>query len=297
MAEEFESTPNAQDPTEVIPVPDAEAAAEPILQPTEPIADVEATVEIPPQPTERIADATEELPAKVEATTPMPNAFAQPSQTTPMPEPMPEPEPAPAPEPPVTTAGFDVEVTQEAQPQAAPAIPTAEPVQAPFQPATPANPYADAAAAAGFVAGAAAAQTNPVYAQPAEPWRQASQQQAGVPRPTYADPDYRAGAYQNAVPHQPFTPDPTVANPYEFVFTQLTGGMKFGWLVVGLFLNIPGMVLAWLVNADKHPQVKKDAIVWSVIGFAINVVLTIIAIVFCVGIMAAVASRYGGYYF
>ena len=181
--------------------------------------------------------------------------------------------------------------------RSAPAVPVAEPVQAPGQSAAPADPYADAAAAAGFVAGAAAAQANPAYAQPAEPWRQASQQQAGTPRPTYANPDYRANAYQNAVPHEPFTPDPTVANPYEYSFVQLTGGMKFGWLVVGMFLSIPGMVLAWLVNADKHPQVKKDAIVWSVIGFAINVVFTILAIVVSLGIMAAAVGHYGGYYF
>ena len=41
---------------------------------------------------------------------------------------------------------------------------------------------------------------------------------------------------------------------------QLTGGMKFAWLVVGALLGIPGIIIAWLVNVDKMPQVKSDAL-------------------------------------
>lgn len=54
---------------------------------------------------------------------------------------------------------------------------------------------------------------------------------------------------------------------------QLTGGMKFAWLVVGALLGIPGIIIAWLVNVDKMPQVKSDALKFSIIGFVIWVVL------------------------
>lgn len=54
---------------------------------------------------------------------------------------------------------------------------------------------------------------------------------------------------------------------------QLTGGMKFAWLVVGALMGIPGIIIAWLVNVDKMPQVKSDALKFSIIGFVIWVVL------------------------
>ena len=57
---------------------------------------------------------------------------------------------------------------------------------------------------------------------------------------------------------------------------QLTGGMKFGWFVVGALLGIGGIVVAWLANVDKMPQVKNDAIKFSIIGFAVWVVLGIV---------------------
>jgi hypothetical protein len=120
--------------------------------------------------------------------------------------------------------------------------------------------------------------------------------QQSYQQPTYAQPTYTQGGYQNAVPHQPFAPDPTVPNPYEYSLTSLTGGMKFGWFLVGLFLTVPGMLLAWLVNADKHPQVKKDAITWSVIGFAVDVVLGIISLVAFASLLAAAISASGSYY-
>ena len=37
---------------------------------------------------------------------------------------------------------------------------------------------------------------------------------------------------------------------------QLTGGMKFAWLVVGALLGIPGIIIAWLVNVDKMHLLK-----------------------------------------
>ena len=263
-AEELQETIGAHatqgDPTEFLGF--ASNVIEPAFEPapTEPIT--VAATELDAAPTESLGAATEEIPAPVESTTPIPSA-------------------AP------TMAGFDVPVTEQAPEVAAPAAPAAT-----------ADPYAPAAAAAAAAAPFAARVATPAPAQPVEPWRQASQQSYG--QPTYANPDVRPGAYQNAVQHQAFAPDPQV-NPYEESLTKLTGGMKFGWLCVGLLLGIPGMIIAWLVTADKHEQVKHDAIMWSVIGFAINFVFSLIAVVAFTGIMAAaiqsVASGYGGYYF
>lgn len=53
--------------------------------------------------------------------------------------------------------------------------------------------------------------------------------------------------------------------------TQLSGGMKFAWLVIGLLMGIPGMILAWLTNVNSFPQVKSDAIKFAIIGFIINI--------------------------
>ena len=278
-----EEAPQTGEPTELIELPEQDEASQAM-------------------PTQAIDPATESIPMPVEGTTPMPNPFPDPQPTTPIPEPA------------SNMSGFDVPVAaaitaEEAIPAAAPAAST-PPFAGEIQ-ANASDPYSAAAAAAAGVGAAAAApafaqaapNTQQVPPQPVEPWRQAGQQ--GYQQATYANPDYRAGAYQGAVQHQPYAPDPTV-NSYEQTMpaplTQLTGGMKFGWLVVGFFLNIPGMVIAWLVNVDKHPQVKHDAIMWSVIGFVIAIVLELIASIVFAGVMvnmisALANSGYGGYYF
>ena len=48
------------------------------------------------------------------------------------------------------------------------------------------------------------------------------------------------------------------------------------WLVVGALLGIPGIIIAWLVNVDKMPQVKSDALKFAIIGFVIWIVLQFI---------------------
>lgn len=71
------------------------------------------------------------------------------------------------------------------------------------------------------------------------------------------------------------------------MLTQLSGGMKFAWLVIGCFMGIPGMILSWLVNVDKHPQVKSDAIKFSIIGFVINIVMVTIFTFFISALLTA----------
>lgn len=77
--------------------------------------------------------------------------------------------------------------------------------------------------------------------------------------------------------------------------THLSGGMKFGWFVIGALLGIGGIVLSWLVNVDKIPQVKSDALKWSIIGFVVWIVLGIIFGILIVGSMAAMMGAVGSY--
>jgi len=67
---------------------------------------------------------------------------------------------------------------------------------------------------------------------------------------------------------------------------KLSGGAKFGYLVLGLVLSVVGVVIAWLVNRGKPTQ--GDAIKFSVIGLVISVVLWII---FYVTVFATLMSN------
>ncbi len=100
--------------------------------------------------------------------------------------------------------------------------------------------------------------------------------------------------YSEAYQQQPFYPPQPVQPPAPLA--ALSGGMKFGWFVIGALVGIPGIILAWLVNADKVPQVKNDAVKFSVIGFAVWVVL---GVIFCVGMLGLVAAAVGtsGYHY
>ncbi|MEG2517893.1 MAG: spore coat protein SP96 [Raoultibacter sp.] len=56
---------------------------------------------------------------------------------------------------------------------------------------------------------------------------------------------------------------------------QMTGGMKFGYGVLGFLMSLPGVLIAWLINADKVPPMKSDALKFSLIGFAVSIVIGI----------------------
>lgn len=71
--------------------------------------------------------------------------------------------------------------------------------------------------------------------------------------------------------------------------------MKFGWFVIGALLGIGGIVLSWLVNVDKIPQVKSDALKWSIIGFVVWIVLGVIFGILIAGSMAAMMGAVGSY--
>ncbi|OUO92051.1 hypothetical protein B5F40_01585 [Gordonibacter sp. An230] len=135
-------------------------------------------------------------------------------------------------------------------------------------------------------------QVSPAQPQPQQPPMHSAQPQPQQP-PAYApqpQPQHPP-AYAPQPQPQPFYPPAPLM--------QLTGGMKFGWLVVGLFIGVAGVVIAWLVNVDKLPQVKKDAVKFSLIGFAISIILWLlysfaIGSLFAAALFGAVGD-YGGH--
>ena len=148
------------------------------------------------------------------------------------------------------------------------------PITQPEQPASPQTPAQQQASAqpADRTQGPAAASQVPP-AQPEQPYAQAQQQQPYA-QPTYAQPVY--------------PPAPLV---------KLSGGMKFAWFVIGALVGIPGILLAWVCNADKYPQVKNDAVKFSAIGFAVWMLAGIIFTVMIGGMLAAfVAACDPGFY-
>lgn len=52
---------------------------------------------------------------------------------------------------------------------------------------------------------------------------------------------------------------------------NLTGGVKFGYVALGFFLGLIGVLIAWLIERGK--PAKREAIKFSVIGFVISVVI------------------------
>ena len=125
----------------------------------------------------------------------------------------------------------------------------------------------------------AASQVPPAGAQPyAQPQPQQPYAQP-QPQQPYAQPVYAQPVYQPAP------------------LTKLTGGMKFAWFVIGALVGIPGIILAWVCNVDKYPQVKSDAVKFSAIGFAVWIVLGILLCMMVGGMLAAAVAGYGsGYY-
>lgn len=168
---------------------------------------------------------------------------------------------------------------------------TAAEAPAPEQAATPA---AEPAAAP-------AAEQAPAP-EPAPAPAPAPQPQAGAapvpPAPPY-QPQSPQGGYQQVPPAQGYQQAPPMYAPQPVYvpapLTQLTGGMKFAWVVVGALLGIPGIIISWLVNVDKVPQVKSDAVKFSVIGFVINIALAVLVSLMIGGFLAALAAGLGSY--
>ncbi|MDO5042622.1 MAG: hypothetical protein Q4D92_03845 [Slackia sp.] len=79
---------------------------------------------------------------------------------------------------------------------------------------------------------------------------------------------------------------------------QLTGGMKFGWAVVGFFVGPIGILLAWLTNAHNFPEAKSAAVKFSLFGFLAQFLVWILVVgLFGCAACAAVSSIPPHYYY
>ncbi len=127
----------------------------------------------------------------------------------------------------------------------------------------------------------------PAPAAEAAPVAAAAQPATSTQAPPAPAAYYQAPA-QPAAP-QPAAPQPAV-QPVQAApapLTKLSGGMKFGWFIVGALVGIPGILIAWLANVDKYPQVKTDAVKFAIIGFVIWALLWVL---FCMGLLGLAAG-------
>lgn len=77
----------------------------------------------------------------------------------------------------------------------------------------------------------------------------------------------------------------------------MTGGMKFAWLVVGALVGIAGPIIAWLTMFDKHPDIKREAIKFSIIGLVVGYVIGfIVGMIIGFGSLATIGSLGTSYY-
>lgn len=144
-----------------------------------------------------------------------------------------------------------------------------------------------------------AAEAAPQAEQPTAPQQAPVTQQAPQQPPMGQTPPQPQPMYVAPQPQpqpQPMYPAPQPQPVYyPAPLMQLTGGMKFAWLVVGALLGVPGIVIAWLVNADKMPQVKSEALKYSIIGFVIWIVLGFLIGLAISGMMFAALGAMGSY--
>jgi hypothetical protein len=57
------------------------------------------------------------------------------------------------------------------------------------------------------------------------------------------------------------------------VLRNLSGAMKFCWLLIGFLLWLPGVLLSWVTNVGNHQKVRSEALTFALIGFGILVVV------------------------
>ena len=133
-------------------------------------------------------------------------------------------------------------------------------------------------------------------------------QQQAASQQAYAQQQARYGqhqayAQQQAAPQQgyygqsmygeqyPYGAYPPPQPPMPQMREQLTGGQKFGWLLIGFLMNIPGILLAWLANGDAAKQVRSSAVKFALLGFVIEIVLAILGVVLVGGMLFAVLAE------
>lgn len=121
------------------------------------------------------------------------------------------------------------------------------------------------------------------------PFGQTSDQQAGA-----SGAQGFAGANAQSAPVPPYAQQaPQPFPPQPALVPQLTGGMKFGYFALGFLGNLLGILIAWLINADKHPAIRNSAIKWSVVGFACTFVIGILIGIAVMGFIGTVVAAVG----
>ncbi len=136
----------------------------------------------------------------------------------------------------------------------------------------------------------------PVQEQPVEQPASATQDQQspqGFVPPTGQVPPQQ--------PNPPFTHAASPQNLPGMPLLHLTGGMKFGWAVVGFFMGPIAILIAWLTNAHNFPQAKSEAVKFSLIGFLASIVVVLLLLVLvgfaaCSAISSMTSSYYHYYY-
>lgn len=121
------------------------------------------------------------------------------------------------------------------------------------------------------------------------PFNQAAGQPAGA-----AVPGAQEFANAQSAPVPPHAqPAPQPFPPMQQLVPQLTGGMKFGYFALGFLGNLLGILIAWLINADKHPEIRNSAIKWSVVGFACTFVIGILISIAIMGFIGTLVAAVG----
>lgn len=142
---------------------------------------------------------------------------------------------------------------------------------------------------------APAPQTAPVVppAAPAPQQPQVKQPAVPVGAPAQTPPAQGFVPPAGQVPPQPPLPGSMVNPMPGMPLTELTGGMKVGWAVLGFLLGPAGILIAWLVNVTNHPAVKSGAIKFSLIGcVAVVVFAVLLSILTVFGMFAATEMLY-----
>lgn len=75
----------------------------------------------------------------------------------------------------------------------------------------------------------------------------------------------------------------------------LSGGAKFGYLALGFFLALIGVLITYLVNRDKAPEIKSQAMKFSIIGCVIVVALGIISTIASMALIGSMVATTGYY--
>ncbi len=95
----------------------------------------------------------------------------------------------------------------------------------------------------------------------------------------------------------PFSGSSAAQNLPGMPLLSLSGGMKFGWLLIGLFMGLLGILLAWLTNAHNFPQARNDAVKFALFGFLISFVISVVMALLIGSLILSIISSFSSAYY